>query len=94
MTLTLDNVASVYSGKVGRCCCGCSGKHTYASALRDEASKSRGYEVRDEEINDRTVKMIFNKVANKYWKDVTKISETCYSYETDTRLYVLYMKGH
>lgn len=94
MTLTLDNVASVYSGKVGRCCCGCSGKHTYASALRDEAGKSRGYEVRDEEINDRTVKMIFNKIMKAYYKDVTKINETCYSYETETRLYVLYMKGH
>ena len=94
MTLTLDNVASVYSGKAGRCCCGCSGKHTYASALRAEASKSRGYEVRDEEINDRTVRMIFNKVMKAYYKDVTKISETCYSYETDTRLYVVYLKGH
>ena len=91
MTLTLDNVASVYSGKRNTCCCGCAGKHTYASALRDEASKSRGYEVRDEEVNDRTVKMIFNKfMKNKF----EKIAETCYSYETDTRLYVIYMKGH
>lgn len=94
MTLTLDNVASVYSGKRGMCCCGCAGKHTYASALRDEASKSRGYVVRDEEVNDRTVKMIFNKVMKAYYKDVTKISDTCYSYETDTRLYVVYLKGH
>ncbi len=91
MTLTLDNVASVYSGKLNRCCCGCSGKHTYASALRDEASKSRGYELRDEEVNDRTVKMIFNKFMKNEFK---KISDTCYSFETDTRLYVLYMKGH
>lgn len=91
MTLTLDNVASAYSGKVGRCCCGCSGKHTYASALRAEASKSRGYEVRDEEVNDRTVKIIFNKVMKNGFK---KITDTYYSYETDTRLYVVYLKGH
>ena len=91
MTLTLDNVASVYSGKRGMCCCGCAGKHTYASALRAEASKSRGYEVRDEEINDRTVKMIFNKFMKNEFE---KIRDTCYSYETDTRLYVLYLKGH
>ena len=91
MTLTLDNVASVYSGKRGMCCCGCSGKHTYASALRAEASKSRGYEVRDEEVNDRTVKMIFNKLMQNEFE---KISETCYSYETGSRLYVVYLKGH
>jgi len=91
MTLTLDNVASVYSGKAGRCCCGCSGKHTYASALRAEASKSRGYEVRDEEINDRTVKIIFNKLMKNEFE---KISDTCYSYETGSRLYVVYLKGH
>lgn len=91
MTLTLDNVASVYSGKRNTCCCGCAGKHTYASALRDEASKSRGYEVRDEEVNDRTVKMIFNKFMKN---EFDKISDTCFSFETDTRLYVLYMKGH
>ena len=91
MTLTLDNVASVYSGKAGRCCCGCSGKHTYASALRAEASKSRGYEVRDEEVNDRTVKIIFNKLMKNEFE---KISDTCYSYETGSRLYVVYLKGH
>jgi hypothetical protein len=37
------------------------------------------------------VKMIFNKfMKNKF----EKIAETCYSYETDTRLYVIYTKGH
>ena len=76
MTLTLDNVASVYSGKLNRCCCGCSGKHT------------------DADENPCTVKMIFNKIMKAYYKDVTKISDTCYSLETDTRLYVVYMKGH
>lgn len=91
MTLNLDNVASVYSGKRGFCCCGCSGKHTYASALRAEASKSRGYGLRDEEVNDRTVKMIFNKLMKNGFERVT---DTCYSYETNTRLYVVYLKGH
>ena len=58
MTLTLDNVASVYSGKRGRCACGCSGKHTYSTEHKVWASKDRGYDVGDDEINDRTVKMM------------------------------------
>lgn len=92
MTLTLDNVASVYSGKRNMRACGCAGKHTYASTLREEASKSRGYKVDDDEVNDRTVKMIFNKVTKS--PDITKISDTCYYIDTDTRTYVVYLKGH
>lgn len=59
--IELDRVSSVYSGKPG-CCCGCLGKHTYASAHRKWAGASRGYEIADEEIGDRTVKMIVNKL--------------------------------
>lgn len=57
-------IISVYSGIDGRCCCGCSGNHRYASAYRKLASENRGYEVRDEEISDRSVKIISNKVLN------------------------------
>ena len=57
-------ITSVYSGINGKCCCGCAGKHRYASAYRKLASKHRGYEVRDEEVSDRSVKIISNKVLN------------------------------
>ena len=57
-------IISVYSGINGKCCCGCAGKHRYASAYRKLASKDRGYEVRDEEVSDRSVKIISNKVLN------------------------------
>lgn len=26
--ITIENVKSVYSGKDGKCCCGCAGKHS------------------------------------------------------------------
>lgn len=58
----LKNVASVYSGKAGRCMCGCAGKHTYASQHRAWAEKDRGYRIDDDEVSDRTVKIIFNKL--------------------------------
>ena len=31
VTFTLDQFQQVYSGKDGRCCCGCSGKHYTAA---------------------------------------------------------------
>jgi len=63
--IKIDDVMSVYSGINGQCCCGCAGKHTYASKYQKIASKDRGYEVGDEEVSDRTVKLIVNKM-NKY----------------------------
>lgn len=59
--INVNKVKSVYSGRPG-CCCGCQGKHSYASATRIEAGKSRGYEVSDDEVSDRSVKMIVNKL--------------------------------
>lgn len=94
MELVIENVASVYEGKKGQCCCGCSGTHFYAEALREEAAKSRGYEVRDEEINDSAVERIFDKVMNACYKDVLNINDTCYSMTEGQTLYVVYMKGH
>lgn len=58
----LENVSSVYSGINGRCCCGCSGKHTYAAQHVEWASDNRGYPVTPDEVNDRTVKLVVNKI--------------------------------
>lgn len=60
-SINLENVVSVYSGRRG-CCCGCRGKHTYAKAHQAYGSQHRGYAVGDDEVNDRTVKLIVNKV--------------------------------
>ncbi len=61
LEISLSDVQSVYSGKPG-CCCGCRGKHTYASAQRVEASKARGYEVTSDEVSDRVVKQHVKKI--------------------------------
>lgn len=60
--IDIDNVSSVYSGKAGKCACGCAGKHTYASKHVKWASKDRGYRVEEEEVNDRSVKLIVNRM--------------------------------
>ncbi len=62
MNIELKNVASVYSGKPG-CACGCRGKYYYAKEFRAASSKERGYEVRDEEVNDSMVKKVVNLIS-------------------------------
>lgn len=57
----LPNITAVYSGKPG-CMCGCNGKYSYASAHVDYSSKDRGYAVTDDEVNDRSVKILAKKV--------------------------------
>lgn len=60
--IDISKVYSVYSGKNGRCCCGCSGKHTYAAKFAQEAGEHRGYDILPEEVSDRTIKTIVNKM--------------------------------
>ena len=58
--IKFTDVMSVYSGKAGHCCCGCSGKHTYRSETREQAGKNRGYAIGDDEVNDSSVKRILS----------------------------------
>lgn len=93
-TINIENVSSVYSGKDGKCCCGCSGKHTYASAHVKWASKHRGYKVEADEVSDRSVKTIVNKI-NRLIKTgcIDADVDPKYTAVTDNgRLYIAYNK--
>ena len=88
ITIELKNVVSVYSGKKGTCCCGCAGKHTYATVHRQWAGTDRGYTVALDECNDRTVKLIVKKVEKAEHVDILS---DCISAEIGNRLYVVYL---
>jgi hypothetical protein len=93
--IKLENVASVYSGIDGRCCCGCSGKHTYASAHQAWGSKNRGYKVEDDQVSDRTVKMVVNKIDRAVAAGVKPYDhdpKELVSVTLGRRLYIAYMK--
>lgn len=60
--LNVKDVTRVYSGKLGACMCGCSGKYSTASAYKEHVSKERGYPVSDDEVSDRSVAIIAKKV--------------------------------
>jgi hypothetical protein len=91
----IENVQSVYSGRVATCCCGCAGKHSYPESSRGRGKEIRGYDISDDEISDRSVKTIFNKVfGGKYGEhDVVRKNngDVIYcSVDTDTRTYIVY----
>lgn len=76
---TLANVQKVYSGRPG-CMCGCRGKYSYAQGCEE------GY---DDQVNERSVKLIFNKVMNN---PKHKIEDGIAYVETATRNLVVYFK--
>lgn len=89
-TIKMDDVMSVYSGKADACCCGCKGKHTYASKMREAAGINRGYPVTDDQVNDRVVKMIVRKM--NAWPGKMEFDLGHVSVELNERLYVAYLK--
>lgn len=91
-SLTLAEVASVYNGKAGRCACGCAGTHSYASSHVALASKSRGYDVKPEEVSDTKVLNVFKKL--KAHADLVEDLGDCYSLDLGTRTYVVYTTKH
>jgi len=65
-SLTISSVMSVYSGKVGKCYCGCSGTHRYNSAHIETAGKDRGYQIDTDEVNDRQVAKVLKVVQANF----------------------------
>jgi hypothetical protein len=89
-TLTPADVLSVYSGKNGRCCCGCSGKHSYNSASIAEATEHRGYAVTSDEVNDRQITRVLRLIQAE--GDKVEDGGNYISVEVGARLYVAYLR--
>jgi len=87
--LDLSRVFKVYNGRANRCCCGCSGKYSVASAHKEFASKDRGYDYNDSDVNDETVRKIVGKIlsANNPKDEGDHVHAT-----VGKRLYVAYYK--
>jgi len=86
--LDVNKVIKVYSGRQG-CMCGCRGRYSYASAFQQQASVERGYAVEQDEVNDRSVKIIVGKLERD---PNTKIADSIAYVDTGTRLYVAYLE--
>ncbi len=94
-SIKVNAVAHVYSGRPG-CCCGCQGKHTYASAHRDCRPS---YYDDDECVNDHVIKRHVNTI-NRLLAEVREGADyevtiehdgTAYvAVNTSSRLYIAY----
>ena len=89
VVIDLEKVVSVYSGKSGMCCCGCSGKHTYASKYNDRGKEIRGYDISENEVSDTIVKRHVNTIM----KLGGEFSNGVYWAETPTRRLIAYMEN-
>ena len=64
----ISTITKVYSGKAGRCMCGCAGKYSYTA--RGAVEDNPGYDVSDS-VNERSVKLIAGKVLRNSNVDLT-----------------------
>jgi hypothetical protein len=60
MMLDISKITKVYSGRIG-CMCGCRGKYSYTEL--GAKNDNPGYDVSDK-VNERSVRIIANKVLN------------------------------
>lgn len=90
MDTKFDNAFQVYSGQAMACMCGCKGKHSYASKHLEYATENTGYDVSDS-VNDRSVKIIYNKVMRNPDREVDTLAN-CVYVNTDTRTLAVYFK--
>ena len=86
--MTEKDVLSVYVGRIGKCCCGCSGKHTYNPDHREEGSANRGYTVGPEECDIIDIRHVLGLVQEA--AAVAEFGVNNISIETATRVFVVY----
>jgi hypothetical protein len=85
--MDISNITRVYNGKIG-CMCGCLGKYTVNPEYREQVGRERGYDVSDDEVSERTIKIIAKKVLSN--PDV--VYEGNYAFVRSNRMQVVYFK--
>ena len=94
--LVSTGILGVYSGVNGKCCCGCAGRHVYASDKVELAGQRRGYAVTPDEVSDRSIKIILGKmrkaVADGLEVEYSTTFTRMLSAEVGNRLYLAYMQ--
>lgn len=82
-TATTDSIESVYSGKDGKCCCGCAGTHRYNS-------KHARHDHERDSINDKQVAKVLRVVQDGVALGETTVEDTHAWRVVGTRLYIAY----
>ena len=87
--MNISNITRVYTGKANACMCGCKGRYRTASLFRNHVGQERGYPVTDDEVSDRSIKLVANRVLN----NPNAVRENNYTFvEHNGRVAVVYFK--
>lgn len=87
VNLTPADVLSVYTGKAGKCRCGCAGIYRYSAQHRSLGSLIRGYEEPDE-VNDRQVAKVLAIVQENF--AVATAGSNYFDVELDGKVFTVY----
>ena len=90
MTIKYEQVLSVYSGRDGKCCCGCAGKHSYNPDFTEEAGKNRGYKIEQDEVNKTMVNKVIRLINEA--KELEFDQSDFKSIVIGNRLYIAYLR--
>lgn len=60
--LNPEDILTVYSGKAGKCCCGCAGRHIANPQHLEEATKGRGYTYDAADVSAKQVTRVLRQI--------------------------------
>ena len=88
---TKETTVSVYSGKNGKCCCGCSGNHRLNSRHYAVGDTRHGYAVTADEINDAQITRVLRTITAATVASELEFGDNHVARVVNGRLFVAYL---
>ena len=88
---TKESTVSVYSGKNGKCCCGCAGNYRLNSRHYNVGDTRHGYAVTADEINDAQVTRVLRTITSATAASELEFGERHVARVVNGRLFVAYL---
>ena len=88
--IDFKDINKVYVGKPNTCMCGCAGEYTYTNNSKEYGTKDRGYEVTDDEVNDKKVDRLLKKFV-KHPDAAENLSDYIFTKMIGRKQYTIYL---
>ena len=86
-------ISSVYIGKPDTCMCGCAGKYYYSEVNQKWSGNDRGYEITDDEVDDKKVQRVINKINKNSPMEIQVLDGYIYTAIIGKTQYTIYLKN-
>ena len=90
--IKIEQVDCVYIGKPNLCRCGCAGKYVYTKANLKWSSANRGYTVTADEVSDKKVQSVINKMRKNQTMGIQVLENYIFSLQIGKTEYSIYLK--